>query len=52
MVGKALKQFSLPIESVLFIENVGNLVCPTSFDLGVECKIVVLSVTAKWVSYE
>ncbi len=31
--------------SILFIENVGNLVCPASFDLGEECKVVVLSVT-------
>ncbi len=45
MVGQALKQLSLPSESVLFIENVGNLVCPASFDLGEECKVVVLSVT-------
>jgi hydrogenase nickel incorporation protein HypB len=29
----------------LFIENVGNLVCPSSYDLGEEAKIVVLSVT-------
>jgi hydrogenase nickel incorporation protein HypB len=45
MVGLALKQLSLPAQSVLFIENVGNLVCPASFDLGEECKVVVLSVT-------
>jgi len=31
--------------SVLFIENVGNLVCPAAFDLGEFCKVVVLSVT-------
>src|SRR5579864_8245566 len=30
---------------LLFIENVGNLVCPTSYDLGEDAKIVVLSVT-------
>ncbi len=30
---------------VLFIENVGNLVCPTSYDLGEDAKIVLLSVT-------
>jgi hydrogenase nickel incorporation protein HypB len=29
----------------LFIENVGNLVCPTSYDLGEDAKIVILSVT-------
>ena len=31
--------------NLLFIENVGNLVCPTSYDLGEDAKIVVLSVT-------
>ena len=30
---------------ILFLENVGNLVCPTSYDLGEDAKIVVLSVT-------
>jgi len=30
---------------ILFIENVGNLVCPTSYDLGEDAKVVVLSVT-------
>ncbi len=32
-------------DSVLFIENVGNLVCPAAFDLGEACKVAVLSVT-------
>ncbi len=38
---------NLPIDdrSVLFIENVGNLVCPAAFDLGEACKVVILSVT-------
>ncbi len=36
--------FSEPVD-LLFIENVGNLVCPTSYDLGEDAKIVVLSVT-------
>jgi hydrogenase nickel incorporation protein HypB len=31
--------------SVLFVENVGNLVCPAAFDLGESCKVVMLSVT-------
>jgi len=31
--------------SVLFIENVGNLVCPAAFDLGEACKVAILSVT-------
>jgi len=36
--------FSEPLD-ILFIENVGNLVCPTSYDLGEDAKIVVFSVT-------
>jgi hydrogenase nickel incorporation protein HypB len=36
--------FEEPLD-LLFIENVGNLVCPTSYDLGEDAKIVVLSVT-------
>lgn len=37
----------MPLErdGVLFIENVGNLVCPASFDLGERHKVAVLSVT-------
>ena len=45
MVGQALDKLTLPEKSLLFIENVGNLVCPASFDLGEACKVVVLSVT-------
>jgi hydrogenase nickel incorporation protein HypB len=30
---------------ILFIENVGNLVCPASFDIGQHCNVVLLSVT-------
>jgi len=45
MVGHALRQMALPEGGVLFIENVGNLVCPASFDLGEAAKVVVLSVT-------
>jgi hydrogenase nickel incorporation protein HypB len=45
MVGHALDLLSLPPEGLLFIENVGNLVCPAAFDLGEACKIVLLSVT-------
>ncbi|MGH6934302.1 MAG: hydrogenase nickel incorporation protein HypB [Dongiaceae bacterium] len=44
MVGHALDD--LPIAGgLLFIENVGNLVCPAGFDLGEACKVVILSVT-------
>ncbi|MBI5435612.1 MAG: hydrogenase nickel incorporation protein HypB [Nitrosomonadales bacterium] len=45
MVGHALKQMALPDGALLFIENVGNLVCPAAFDLGEAAKVVVLSVT-------
>ncbi len=45
MVGHALEEFDLPGLDVLMIENVGNLVCPATFDLGEHHKVVVLSVT-------
>lgn len=45
MVGRAMQQLSLQDNSLLFIENVGNLVCPSSFDLGEAHKVVILSVT-------
>jgi hydrogenase nickel incorporation protein HypB len=45
MVGHALEGFDLETLELLFIENVGNLVCPASFDLGEHHKVVVLSVT-------
>jgi hydrogenase nickel incorporation protein HypB len=45
MVGHALEHLSLEEGAVLFIENVGNLVCPAAFDLGEDCKIAILSVT-------
>jgi hydrogenase nickel incorporation protein HypB len=45
MVGHALEHFDLSLIDILFIENVGNLVCPASFDLGENHKVVVLSVT-------
>jgi hydrogenase nickel incorporation protein HypB len=45
MVGHALERLSLAPGSLLFIENVGNLVCPAAFDLGEAVKVVVLSVT-------
>ena len=45
MVGHALESLK-PLEgSVVFIENVGNLVCPAAFDLGEAHKVVILSVT-------
>jgi len=45
MVGHALDQLLLGAGGLLFIENVGNLVCPAAFDLGEAHKVVVLSVT-------
>jgi len=45
MVGHALQQLDIPQNTLLFIENVGNLVCPAAFDLGEAAKVVVLSVT-------
>lgn len=45
MVGQSLQQLALQPGSLLFIENVGNLVCPAGFDLGEQRKVVILSVT-------
>ena len=45
MVERALERLQPDENSVLFIENVGNLVCPAAFDLGEAHKVVVLSVT-------
>ncbi|MDN6228310.1 MAG: hydrogenase nickel incorporation protein HypB [Enterobacterales bacterium] len=45
MVHDAMHRLNLPDRSLLFIENVGNLVCPASFDLGERHKVAVLSVT-------
>jgi hydrogenase nickel incorporation protein HypB len=45
MVGGALDKVPLGPKGILFIENVGNLVCPASFDLGENRKVVVVSVT-------
>lgn len=45
MVRQALETMSLEDDSLLFIENVGNLVCPAAFDLGEAAKVVILSVT-------
>jgi hydrogenase nickel incorporation protein HypB len=45
MIEKAIGEWNLADLDVLLIENVGNLVCPSSYDLGEAAKIVVLSVT-------
>jgi hydrogenase nickel incorporation protein HypB len=45
MVGHALERLMPEAGGILFIENVGNLVCPAAFDLGEAAKVVVFSVT-------
>ena len=45
MVERAFDALAPRDRSVLFIENVGNLVCPAAFDLGEAHKVVILSVT-------
>jgi hydrogenase nickel incorporation protein HypB len=44
MVERALEGWDLASLEILLIENVGNLVCPTSYDLGEEARVVLLSV--------
>lgn len=45
MVGHTFEELNIQKNSLLFIENVGNLVCPSAFDLGEYAKVVILSVT-------
>lgn len=45
MVARAVKQLRLNGVQLLIIENVGNLVCPASYDLGEDLRVVLLSVT-------
>ena len=45
MLARGLKTLQPPVDSLVMIENVGNLVCPALFDLGEKCKVVILSVT-------
>lgn len=45
MITRALEDWNLSDLDVLFIENVGNLVCPSSYDLGEHAKVVLFSVT-------
>lgn len=45
MIERALADWELKRLDFLFIENVGNLVCPSSYDLGEELRIVLLSAT-------
>ena len=45
MVQHALEKLSLRDTGILLVENVGNLVCPASFDLGEHARVVLMSVT-------
>ena len=45
MVRTAMSRLGTPANGALFIENVGNLVCPAGFDLGEAHKVVIVSVT-------
>ncbi len=45
MVQNVLPNFDLPSLQTLFLENVGNLVCPSSYDLGESARAVLLSTT-------
>ena len=45
MVESALEDWGVGPLDFLFVENVGNLVCPASYDLGEELRLVLLSVT-------
>ncbi|MFH0842537.1 MAG: hydrogenase nickel incorporation protein HypB [Bacteroidota bacterium] len=45
MIDAALKKMDIDANSILFIENVGNLVCPAMFDLGETRRVLVMSVT-------
>jgi hydrogenase nickel incorporation protein HypB len=45
MVQTALKDWNLDELDILFIENVGNLVCPSSYDLGEDIRLVLMSTT-------
>jgi hydrogenase nickel incorporation protein HypB len=45
MVRKAMERIDLSKVEILFIENIGNLICPAEFELGEDRKIIVLSLT-------
>lgn len=45
MVGHALEHLTIQDNSFVFIENVGNLICPALFDLGEHAKVVLISIT-------
>ncbi|MCF8367966.1 MAG: hydrogenase nickel incorporation protein HypB [Bacteroidales bacterium] len=45
MIHKAVKELQIKNDSLLVIENVGNLVCPSLFDLGEDSRVVIISTT-------
>jgi hydrogenase nickel incorporation protein HypB len=45
LVGKALRKVDLDKLKLIFIENIGNLICPAEFPLGSRARVVVVSVT-------
>ncbi|MBV8227280.1 MAG: hydrogenase nickel incorporation protein HypB [Verrucomicrobia bacterium] len=45
LVGKALRKIDLTNLKLIFIENIGNLICPAEFPLGSKARVVVVSVT-------
>lgn len=45
MIYNAVKKWRMPHDAILMIENVGNLVCPSLFDLGEGQRVVIMSVT-------
>lgn len=45
MISKAVKELSPKDGSLMMIENVGNLVCPSMFDLGEDIRVVIISIT-------
>ena len=45
MLSRGIAELKPPRGAIVFIENVGNLICPALFDLGERAKIVILSVT-------
>jgi hydrogenase nickel incorporation protein HypB len=44
-ISKVLPEFDLDALDLIFVENVGNLICPSHFDLGETCKIAMVSTT-------
>jgi hydrogenase nickel incorporation protein HypB len=45
MIARAIERLALPEIHLLFLENVGNLVCPASFGLGEHMRVIVMSTT-------